>query len=131
MKKISITKVQTAFNDAIKRRDGFCMVRDFEPCCGQMECSHYFKVSTYPALRFHPMNAWTQCSKLHWNHHNLDVKFYDEWMSHNLLPEKTKLTLVKRRFIRYTDSLKAEIIRLCNEDKLDELQRLIEKELGL
>ena len=33
-------------------------------------------------------------------------------------------------YIKYTDELKAEIIRLCNADKLDELQKLIEIRLG-
>ena len=127
MKHISINKVQTAFNDAIKRRDGLCMVRDFEPCCGQMECSHFYKVSTFPALRFHPMNAWTQCAKHHWNHHNLSDRFYEAWIKGNGLLDS--LDSIKRKFIRYSDCLKAEIIRLCNADKLDELQELIEEKL--
>lgn len=36
--KISLDKVQEAFNSAIKRRDMRCMIRDFEQCCGQLEC---------------------------------------------------------------------------------------------
>jgi hypothetical protein len=32
-------------------------------------------------------------------------------------------------YIKYTDDLKAEIIRLCNADKLDELKELIEENL--
>ena len=35
--KISLDKVQEAFNSAIKRRDMRCMVRDYEPCCGHIE----------------------------------------------------------------------------------------------
>jgi hypothetical protein len=42
-----------------------------------------------------------------------------------------KLYDLKNRYIKYTDELKAEIIRLCNADKLDELTELIEKELGV
>ena len=68
--KISLPKVQEAFNSAIKRRDRRCMVRDYEPCCGQLECSHFFSVGSSPALRFYPPNAYTQCQKHHWKHHN-------------------------------------------------------------
>ena len=40
-----------------------------------------------------------------------------------------KMNILRFKFIKYTDDLKAEIIRLCNEDKLDELQTLIEEKL--
>jgi len=44
--KIPIDKVQEAFNSAIKRRDMRCMIRDYEPCCGQLECIHFFTVGS-------------------------------------------------------------------------------------
>lgn len=127
--KISLTKVQEAFNSAIKRRDRRCMIRDYEPCCGQLECSHYFSVGSSPALRFYPPNAWTQCQKHHWNHHNKKEEFYAYWLSENHESELLHLAQLRTKYIKYTDDLKAEIIRLCNADKLDELKELIEGEL--
>ena len=127
--KIPLSKVQEAFNAAIKRRDGRCMVRDYEPCCGELECSHFFTVGSSPALRFHPYNAWTQCRKHHWNHHNKKLAFYEDWMMNNHLDEHTKLGQLSHKYIKYTDELKAEIIRLCIEDRLEELKTLIEGEL--
>jgi hypothetical protein len=38
---------------------------------------------------------------------------------------------LRHRYLKYTDDLKAEIIRLCNEDRLDELKTLIEVELKI
>lgn len=127
--KISIDKVQEAFNSAIKRRDKRCMIRDYEPCCGQLECSHFFSVGSSPALRFYPPNAYAQCQKHHWNHHNHTVPFYLEWMENNRSYELWVMCKLKNKYIKYTDDLKAEIIRLCNADKLDELKELIEEEL--
>ena len=40
------------------------------------------------------------------------------------------MEVLRHRYIKYDDDLKAEIIRLCNADKLDELQKLIEEKLG-
>jgi hypothetical protein len=36
----------------------------------------------------------------------------------------------RNKFIKYDDELKAEIIRLCNADKLNELTELIKERLG-
>lgn len=135
--KIRIDKVQEAFNSAIKRRDGRCMIRDYEPCSGQLECSHFCSVGSSPALRFYPPNAWTQCSKHHWKHHNSPewakawnkFSFYEKWMDEKHWAECADMYYMRNQYIKYTDELKAEIIRLCNADKLDELTKLIEKEL--
>lgn len=131
--KIPIDKVQEAFNSAIKRRDGRCMVRDYEPCCGDLECSHFHSVGSSPALRFYPPNAYAQCQKHHWNHHNKkeSSEVYGKWLCENHWKERCDMSLFRRSFIKYTDDLKAEIIRLCNADKLDELKELIEKEMGV
>ena len=132
-KKISIDKVQEAFNSAIKRRDKRCMIRDYEPCCGQLECSHFYTVGSSPALRFYPSNAWTQCQKHHWKHHNVwtcdDPYSYDSFLLCNHEQEANQMGSMAYRYIKYTDELKAEIIRLCNADKLDELKELIEENL--
>ena len=131
--KIPIDKVQEAFNSAIKRRDKRCMIRDYEPCCGGLECSHFYTVGSSPALRFYPPNAWTQCQKHHWKHHNVwtcdDPYSYDSFLLCNHEQEANQMGSMAYRYIKYTDELKAEIIRLCNADKLDELKELIEEEL--
>lgn len=129
--KIPFSKVQEAFNSAIKRRDRRCMVRDFEPCCGELECSHFFTVGSSPSLRFYPPNAYAQCQKHHWNHHNKskEFEFYETWMSVYHPEDMCNMWQLKNRYIKYTDDLKAEIIRLCNEDRLEELKTLIEENL--
>lgn len=131
--KISLDKVQEAFNSAIKRRDMRCMIRDYEPCCGHLEASHFFTVGSSPALRFYPPNCYAQCQKHHWKHHNVwtcdDPYSYDSFLLCNYEQETNQMGSMAYRYIKYTDELKAEIIRLCNADKLDELKELIEKEL--
>jgi len=129
--KISIDKVQEAFNSAIKRRDCRCMIKDFEPCCGQLEASHFFTTGGNPALRFYPANAYAQCQRHHWNHHNKKewADAYEDWLRRNHLEELETMEGLRHRYIKYDDDLKAEIIRLCNADKLDELQKLIEEKL--
>ncbi len=128
--KISLDKVQTAFNSAIKRRDCRCMIKDYEPCYGVLECSHFFTCGGNPSLRFYPPNAYAQCTKHHWNHHNKTTSVYRNWMKENHLSDLLKMEQIRHRSLKYTDDLKAEIIRLCNEDELDELTVLIKKELG-
>ena len=126
--KIPITKVQDAFNAAIKRRDSRCVIKDFEPCCGSLECSHFFTVGGSPSLRFYPLNAYTQCSRHHINHH-AGGTLYSDFMMDFHQADLDKMLSMKNRIIKYTDELKAEIISLCKADKLDELKDLIEKEL--
>jgi hypothetical protein len=134
--KISLDKVQEAFNSAIKRRDGYCKIRDYEPCFGALECSHYYTVGSSPSLRFYPPNAYAQCQKHHWKHHNSkewsDENYdrYFEWLEENHREELEVMSALRSRYIKYTDELKAEIIRLCNADKLDELKELIEEHLN-
>ena len=129
--KIGIDKVQEAFNASIKRRDGRCMIRDHEPCCGDLECSHFFTVGSSPSLRFYPPNAYAQCQKHHWNHHNKkeSSKVYKNYLIQHHCEDLANMEILRSRYIKYTDELKAEIIRLCNADKLDELQKLIEEKL--
>ncbi len=128
---IPIKKVQKAFSDAIKRRDRRCMIRDFECCCGGLECSHFFTQGSAPSLMFYPDNAYAQCSRHHWNHHNkLSSKnVYADWLDEHKSAELFYMASVRNRYIKYTDELKAEIIKLCNADKLIELKELIKAEL--
>lgn len=126
---IPMKKVQTAFSKAIKRRDKRCMVRDFEPCDGELECSHFFTQGGSPSLMFYPPNAYAQCSCHHWRHHNTSERTYEEFMLSNHSVELEYMNSARRRFIKYTDDLKAEIIRLCDSDDLDGLKKLIEENL--
>ena len=127
--KIPLAKVQEAFNAAIKRRDGCCKIRDYEPCSGELECSHFYTVGSSPSLRFYPMNAWTQCQRHHWNHHNKKESFYQKWLDDYHYGDSCYMQGKRSSYIKYTDELKAEIIKLCNADKLDELKTLIEENL--
>lgn len=127
--KIPLKKVQVAFSNAIKRRDHRCMIKDYEPCFGMLECSHFFTQGGNPSLMFYPPNAYAQCSKHHWNHHNRTERTYKEYMQTCHCDDLEYMERARSRFIKYTDELKSEIIRLCNEDKLDELKELIEQEL--
>ena len=132
--KISLDKVQEAFNSAIKRRDKRCLIRDYEPCCGQLEASHFFSAGGSPALRFYPPNCHAQCQHHHWKHHNdrdfQKTDYYGLFMEKNHGEDLEYMEFARHRCIKYTDELKAEIIRLCNADKLDELKELIEEILG-
>lgn len=130
MKKTSIEKVQTAFNAAIKRRDCHCVVHDYEPCYGELETSHFFTVGGNPSLRFFPPNAYCQCQKHHWKHHNVSERTYVEFMENEHSEDLEYMRYARNRFIKYTDDLKAEIIKLCNADKLDELTELIKSKLN-
>lgn len=123
---ISITKAQNAFNSAIKRRDCRCMVRDYEPCNGQLECSHFFKTSSASCLRFYPPNAYAQCQKHHYRHHNGNINFYHDFMMSRHPSDFVYMNQKKHCIIKYTDELLKRIITLCNADKLDELAGLIE-----
>lgn len=128
--KISIDKVQEAFNSAIKRRDCRCMIKDYEPCYGQLEASHFYTTGANPALRFYPLNCYGQCSKHHWKHHNVSERTYVEYMENERAEDLEYMRFARNRFIKYTDDLKAEIIKLCNADKLDELTELIKSKLN-
>ncbi len=131
--KIPMKKVKAAFSDAIRRRDGRCMIRDCEPCGGQLECSHFFTQGSSPGIMFYPPNAYAQCSRHHWNHHNrlecADV-YRNRLVEMGKADEIESMTVLRCRYVKYTDELKQKIIRLCDCDRLDELKRLIETELS-
>lgn len=130
-KRIPLAKVKEAFSKAIKRRDMRCMIKDFTPCEGGLECSHYHTQGANPCLMFYPPNAHTQCSLHHFrHHHNLENgDFYDEWMKENEKVELSYMMYAKHGYIKYTNELKEQIIKLCNADKLDDLAELIREEI--
>ena len=129
--KIPIKKVQIAFSNAIKRRDCRCMIKDYEPCFGVLECSHYFTQGGNPSLMFYPPNAYSQCHRHHFNHHNKkeSSEVYKNWLEMYKALDLQYMESHRNKIIKYTDELKAKIIELCNADKLDELKELIEGEL--
>lgn len=130
--KVSIKEVQTAFSKAIRRRDNICMIKDYEPCYGGLECSHFFTQGANLSLMFYPPNAYSQCRRHHWNHHNKkdSCNVYKDWLIQNKKKDFEKMGILRTRYIRYTDELKRKIIKLCNDDSLDDLSTLIEKELA-
>ena len=127
--KISIEKVQEAFNSAIRRRDKRCVVKDYEPCGGCLECSHFYTTGGNPSLRFFPPNAYAQCSVHHRNHHQVSARPYVEYMQTFHQKDLEFMQVERSHYIKYDDELKAEIIRLCNADKLDELTELLQEKL--
>lgn len=126
---IPLKKVQKAFSAAIKRCDCRCMIKDDEPCSGALECSHFFTQGSSPSLMFYPANAYAQCSRHHFNHHNKKKPFYLEWIMNIHNADFLEMQTLRRCYIKYTDGLKAEIVKLCNDDRLNELQDLLKREL--
>lgn len=127
--KISIKKVQKAFSAAIRRRDARCMIKDEEPCSGSLECSHFFTQGSSPSLMFYPANAYAQCARHHFNHHQKKEPFYMNWLMSTHETAFIEMQSLRHCFIKYTDELKEKIIKLCNEDRLNELQSLLKMEL--
>lgn len=127
--KIPLKKVQKAFSSAIRRRDCRCMIKDYEPCSGALECSHFFTQGGNPSLMFYPANAYAQCQRHHFNHHHKKEPFYMNWLMSMHEADFLEMQSLRHCFIKYTDELKAEIIKLCNEDRLNELQSLLKREL--
>ena len=124
-KKLSITKVQEAFNKAIVRRDSACMVKNDSPCSGQLQCSHFFPVGGNSGLRFYPYNAFTQCASHHITHHNRDPLFYAEWMQIHCPEELKWMESVRGLPVRYTQAVLMEIYQACMNDNLFEVQRIV------
>ena len=122
-KKLTPAKVQAIFNTAIRRRDGGCVTNDVT-CKGRLECSHFFTRGGNGGLRFHPDNAHAQCSNHHFEYHNRNPLPYTRWMEeHVSIPA---LEALKTKTVRYTQPVLKEIVRLCDEDKLDELKEYVE-----
>lgn len=127
--KIPLKKVQIAFSNAIKRRDMRCMVQNYEPCSGELETSHFFTQGANPSIMFYPPNAYAQCSHHHYMHHNGKMRFYEQWIITYHSAAWLRMQKLRHGIIHYTDGLKSKIIELCNNDQLEELKELIEKEI--
>ena len=120
---IKLREVQRAFSHAIIRRDKRCMIYDFEPCYGRLECSHFHTQGSTPSLMFYPYNAFAQCTKHHFNHHNKkeDSNMYYNFLLANYPEELEYMETAKNKYIKYTQYIKAEIIQFCNNDDLEGL----------
>lgn len=123
-KKTPIARVQKVFNEAIRRRDGFC-VMDHSGHAGNLEASHFFSVGANGSLRFYPPNVHCQCTKHHKaEFHNDNPLPYADWMRAHV-PELEFMEQNRKRIIRYTQPIRDRIEELCKADRLDELQDLI------
>lgn len=131
MNRVSMKNVQQAFSQAIRQRDCICMIRDNEPCFGELQCSHFFTQGSSPSLMFYPMNAYAQCSRHHWNHHNKKEckNVYFNFMKDYHHDELAFMNRNRNKSIRYTNDLKRKIIKLCRENRLEDLRDLIRAEL--
>lgn len=126
---VKIREVQIEFSHAIIRRDKVCQIRDFEPCYGRLECSHFHTQGSTPSLMFYPFNAYAQCSKHHFNHHNKkeDKLMYYNYLLANHPEELVYMESVKNNYIKYTQDVKKDILYFCKTDRLDELAEYIKE----
>lgn len=122
---ISITKVQTAFNNAIRRRDCFCRIRDERPCSGGLQCSHFYPVGSNNSLRFYPHNAFGQCAGHHLSHHNRNPAFYCRWITDNYPAQVSYMESIRHKTIKYSQSVLKDIYSFCMNDELEELETYI------
>lgn len=122
---ISITKVQTAFNTAIRKRDCFCRIRDERPCSGGLQCSHFYPVGSNNSLRFYPHNAFGQCAGHHLSHHNRNPAFYCRWITDNYPDQVSYMESIRNKTIKYSQSVLKDIYSFCMNDELEELESYI------
>lgn len=115
-------KVQVAFNAAIVRRDGACVVSGGRD---SLQCSHFFAVGGSGSLRFYPPNAHAMTASAHLHFHNRDVLPYVRFME-AYVPELAWMERARKCTLKYTPDRLAHIFELCRADRLDELQEYIE-----
>lgn len=124
-KKLSVSKVQEAFNKAIVRRDMACMVKNENPCSGQLQCSHFYPVGGNSGLRFYPYNAFAQCAGHHMSHHNRDPLFYSKWMQIHCPDELAWMESVRGVPVRYSQYVLSCIYESCKEDDLETVREIV------
>ena len=124
---LTVTKVQKAFNEAIRARDQRCTI-DHGQCSGNLECSHFFPVGANSTLRFYPLNAYTQCSSAHFEHHDRNPLLYVNWMKANHYDDIEWMQSVRgKASIRYNQSTLKDILDMCNRGHLEHLTLYIEE----
>lgn len=116
-KTLTAAKVQTAFNQAIVRRDGYCILSGKGD---NLQCSHFFAVGGSGALRFYPGNAHAMTAGVHIHFHNRDVLPYTEWMQENC-NELEWMKTARKATIHYGQGSLTIIQSYCKEDRLAEL----------
>jgi hypothetical protein len=123
-RKIKISKVQTLFNEAIRRRDGSCVMAG--PHSGNLECSHFFTVGGNGCLRFYPHCAHTQCTSHHVaEFHHGNALPYVRWMQVNVA-KLDWMEDVRKTIIRYSQPNLRQIAEYCRTDQLGQLAEYIE-----
>lgn len=128
-KKYTTAKVQDLFNAAIRRRDGHCVMYH-SPHAGQLEASHFFTVGGNGAMRYHPDNCHTQCTKHHFSEYHMDNTLpYTRWME-KYVPNLEWMETHRKREVKYNQANLEVIADLCIHDKLRELKRFIESLIG-
>lgn len=121
---IKISKVQTLFNESIRRRDGMCVMAGGHN--GNLECSHFFPVGGNGCLRFYPPNAHTQCSSHHVGEfHNGNTLPYGRWMEVNV-SQLEWMEDHRKTIIRYSQPTLRIIADYCRRDCIYELTSFIE-----
>jgi hypothetical protein len=128
---LTITKVQKAFNDAIRERDGQCTIAGKDChgyCSGHLECSHFFPVGANSSLRFYPGNAYAQCSSAHFEHHNRNPMIYVSWMKETKADDLEWMQSVRSKAsVRYNQGTLRDIYAFCKSGKMQELKEYIEE----
>lgn len=128
-KKVTLTKVQSAFNAAIRRRDQRCVTCDLT-CSGKLEASHFYARGGSSCLRFYPPNVHCQCSKHHIDFHNRDSLTYTLWMQQNI-DQLDWMMRNRSRPIKYSQCVLSEIFDMAQNDDLDGIRVLVESLHGL
>jgi hypothetical protein len=118
---LTAAKVQTDFNDAIRRRDGACVT------CGkssELQASHFFEVGGSGALRFYPPNVNAQCGGCHLDYHNRTGLPYTRWMQKNV-SELEWMEFARKATVHYSRIDLEEIRAMCKNDELEKLEAFI------
>ena len=124
--KLSITKVQKAFNEAIRARDEACTIMHGD-CSGNLECSHFYPVGSNGGLRFYPGNAYTQCSSAHFAHHNRNPLLYVRWMQELHSDDLDWMESVRgKSIVRYNQVTLGQIYLMCKSNDIEQLKNFIE-----
>ena len=128
-RKLTVAKVQTAVNKAVRERDQFCRVQDGRhPCNGVLTASHFHSVGGHSPFRFYPLNIHAQCFGHHGIHERKqDPFFYREFMLQN---HGKSLDFMERNFfksIKYTQPVLRDIMNYAKAGDLDGLTAYIEK----
>jgi len=126
-RKLTVSKVQILFNEAIRRRDVACITCH---ATENLQSSHFIAVGGSGGLRFYPPNAHAQCCGCHrFVFHMGDVMPYVNWMRSNV-DELDWMDANKKGEIKYNQAVLSIIKALCESDQLDDLTKYIEGKLS-